>query len=330
MNDNIAVYTVSLILTFIITVLIERKLIPALLSKKMGQKILEIGPRWHKNKEGTPTMGGLGFIFAMTAVVAAAIILRLCGVIDFELLPMLVTYGYALSNGLIGFIDDRAKFSHGRNDGLTPKQKFLLQLAAAALYIAALAVWGGLETALYIPYFDVTLELGIVYYVFALILLTGMVNSVNLTDGIDGLASSVTFVVAVFFSAVGFALANSGLLLLSAVTVGGCLGFLVYNFHPAKVFMGDTGSLFLGGMVCGFAFIIGNPLIVVAAGIIYIAETVSDIIQVSVYKLTKKRVFKMAPIHHHFEMLGWSEVKIVSVFSLVTALFCGIAWFGIK
>ena len=190
-------------------------------------------------------------------------------------------------------------------------------------------LWGGLSTTLVIPYIDFSIDFGIFYYIFAILLITGIVNAVNLTDGIDGLASSVTLAVGAFFAVAAFSLGDAHTAVASAITIGACLGFLVYNFYPARVFMGDTGSLFLGGLVVGMAFMINNPLLIVIVGIVYICEAASVILQVGCYKLTKKRIFKMAPIHHHFEKCGWSELKIVGVFALVTVIAGVIAYFGI-
>ncbi|MBQ6614214.1 MAG: phospho-N-acetylmuramoyl-pentapeptide-transferase, partial [Clostridia bacterium] len=185
-----------------------------------------------------------------------------------------------------------------------------------------------IDTSLAIPFTGIELELGWFYYIFALVFITGIINSVNLTDGIDGLASSVTLVVALFLSLLAFVSYGLELALLGAAMVGATLGFLVYNFYPARVFMGDTGSLFLGGLVAGSAFMIDSPLVIAIASVIYISEALSDIIQVGFYKLTHKRVFKMAPIHHHFEKCGWSEIKIVIVFSLVTLIFSAVGFFA--
>ena len=333
MSDT-SIFILSLSLTFMITVLSLKWLIPVLKSHKMGQKILEIGPRWHKNKEGTPTMGGLSFIFAATvlALIAFAVIGLRDGIR--AVIPGAITMVYALLNGMIGIIDDKAKLRHKKNEGLTAKQKYLLQLVVAGAYLAAMALTDSITTILYIPYFDLSVDLGIAYYLVALLLLTGMVNSVNLTDGIDGLAASVTAVVGAFFAlAAGFGLAGvfgSSVSLLSALTIGGTLGFLVYNFYPARVFMGDTGSLFLGGLVVGMAFLIGNPLLVLILGLVYVMETASVILQVSYFKLTHgKRIFKMAPIHHHFEQCGFTEIGVVVLFVTVTVLGCSAAWFGL-
>ncbi len=311
-------YVIALLATTLLTTLICRKLIPILKSKKMGQKILDIGPRWHKSKEGTPTMGGISFIVAITVVfgatLAAGYFLDCIEKIGFVIL----VYGFALCNRLIGVVDDLAKFSHGQNKGLSAGQKYLLQLIAAGLFLLGGGYFGYIDTVFAIPFTDFSLDLGVMYYILSLILITGTVNAVNLTDGIDGLASSVTMVVCAFFSLAAF-FAGSSLSLLAGCGVGGCLGFLVYNFYPARVFMGDTGSLFLGGLVVGMAYALTNPLLVVPVGIIYMIETASVMLQVGYFKLTHgKRLFKMSPIHHHFEKCGWSEVKIVSVFSLVT------------
>lgn len=334
MFDTI-LFIAALVLTFTLTAAISHKLIPVLKSKKMGQKILEIGPRWHKSKEGTPTMGGIAFIAATVIVAALACIASaVWGDIE-SVLPFLYVLLYGVLNGLIGVIDDSAKLRKKQNEGLTARQKYLLQLVAAAVFLILLSVTGIVDTTLYIPFAGVTWKLGFFYYVIALLLLTGMVNSVNLTDGIDGLASGVTLVVGIFLSAAAFFAAQAAsvapvLSLIGATLIGGTLGFLVYNFYPARVFMGDTGSLYLGGMVVGAAFLLGNPLIVVVCGIVYICETASVMLQVTYFKLTHgKRLFRMAPIHHHFEQCGWSEIKIVSVFTAMTAVACLAAWFGL-
>ena len=217
-------------------------------------------------------------------------------------------------------------------------------MLAAIAYIVLLVQFGGIDTTLHIPFIDKTVEFGIVYYIFAVILIVGVVNSVNLNDGLDGLASSVTLVVAAFFAVVLFTvhspiMENDGIKasvsFVSAALIGAMIGFLIYNHHPAKVFMGDTGSLFLGGMVVGAAFIIDEPMIIIIAGGVYILEALSVMLQVSYFKITKKltgegkRIFKCSPIHHHFEKSGWSEVKVVIVFSLVTVLLCAVAWAGL-
>ena len=316
---------------FVLTVILEKLIIPILQSHKVGQRILEIGPRWHKNKAGTPTMGGICFIMAILAVMAIfSVIVAIKGEAK-SLIPLALCLGLATLNGMIGFFDDYTKLVKKQNEGFSAKQKIVLQSLAAILYLLAMGLTGNINTALHIPFTSVSLELGAFYYVFAFVLIIGFVNSVNLTDGIDGLASSVTLVVGIFFSAVAFALEMKMLLLIGAALIGATAGFLMYNFYPARVFMGDTGSLFLGGLVVGATFVLDEPMIIFLVGIIYLTEAVSDIIQVGVFKLSgrKIRVFKMAPIHHHFEKCGWSEIKIVAIFSLVTLLFCTLAFFGI-
>ncbi len=329
MNYNL-MYILALLGTFGITVGVSRKLIPILKSRKMGQPILEIGPRWHKSKEGTPTMGGLAFIIAAVIVgIAGSVYLALTDGIR-TTLPFMFTLALGVCNGLIGCVDDTAKLKKKQNEGLTAAQKFLLQLIAAGLYLLGMTLVVGIDTTLYIPFLGAELDFGIAYYIVAILLLTGMDNAVNLTDGIDGLCSSVTLVVGLFFTAAGYmnglAEPDGATILLGAVMIGACAGFLVYNFYPARVFMGDTGSLFLGGLVVGGSFMIGNPLIVIVIGLVYVIETASVILQVGYFKLTHgKRLFKMAPIHHHFEKCGWSEIKIVVVASILTAVMAALS-----
>jgi len=318
-----ASYIITLFTVFAATAIILKFLIPKLKSMKMGQKILDIGPRWHKSKEGTPTMGGISFLISISAAMGIYVAYRLaCGDGIFEVLPLIITYLMALSNGLIGIFDDMVKLTKKQNEGLSVSQKSILQILVAAIYLAMMRGFGFITTEMNIPFINVVLDLGIFYYIIAILLIFGIVNSANLTDGIDGLVSCVTVVIMGFFSFCAFKLGDAGLGVFSSAVLGGVLGFLVYNFHPARVFMGDTGSLFLGGAAVGAAFIAGDPLIVVFAGLIYLIEAMSDIIQVIYYKMTKKRIFKMAPIHHHFEKCGWSEIKIVIVFSLITLVTC--------
>ena len=300
-------------------------LLPLLRALKAGQSIRELGPTWHNNKAGTPMMGGLMFIFA------ALIVLLIC-------LPTMQEYtvfyvmGLGFCFGLVGFLDDFCKVKFKRNLGLTSWQKAALQMAVSALYLYLLYKEGSLTCNLYIPFFNVTFIIHpIVYIFFAMFVMVGCVNAVNLTDGVDGLSSSVTLPVMVFFAAAAIAMGKFDLALLPAALVGGLIAYLFYNWHPAKVFMGDTGSLFLGGIVCGLAFALDMPLILILVGIVYIMETLSVILQVGYFKLTHgKRLFKMSPLHHHFEMCGWKEEKICIVFALVSAIMCVAAWFGIS
>ena len=330
--DSIAVTIVAaLVLAFFISAALGKVLIPALRRLKAGQSIKEDGPTWHMAKQGTPTMGGLMFI---AAIVATTVLLNFRSLArgDWTWLVILV---FALVFGLIGFLDDYAKVRKKENTGLTAAQKFLLQLAVAILFIVLLRRLGMLSPNLYIPFFGTEWKLPwVVYMIFAAFVITGTVNAVNITDGVDGLAAGVTMPVAAFFTA-SFAYAficwnrpgSAGLAVLSAAMFGGLGGFLVYNYHPAKVFMGDTGSLFLGGMVCGLAFALDMPLILILVGIIYILETLSDIIQVGYFKATHgKRIFRMAPLHHHLEMGGWSEAKLFFVFTGISLVFCCLAF----
>lgn len=323
-------FIITLVGVFALTVVAARIIIPILKSHKMGQVILDIGPRWHKSKEGTPTMGGICFILAMLIVIAGVAAYTAFAGDTSDLIPLALTLCLAVFNGIVGFVDDYCKLVKKKNEGLKAYQKFILQLIAAVSYIYIMVLTGNINTALHIPFTDLSIELGWLYYVFATIIITGVVNSVNLTDGIDGLASSVVFVIGTFFAVIAFYLNFASLSVASAALIGATLGFLVYNFHPARVFMGDTGSLFLGGMIVGMAFMLDEPLIIIIAGIICIIETASVMLQVGYFKLTHgKRLFKMAPLHHHFEKCGWGEIKIVCIFSLITAIACVAAWFGL-
>ena len=314
-------FIAALVFTFLATVVLARVFIPVLKSIKMGQKILDIGPRWHKGKEGTPTMGGLFFIAAsILPVIAYALWKR-----D---LILVIHYLFVLFNGMIGFVDDYVKFFKKQNAGLSAIQKLVLQFLVTGAYLLALYFADGLSTVISLPFTSATLDLGVFYYIILLVGIVFTVNSTNLTDGIDGLCSSVTAVAMVFLSVLAIKSGNAEAGVLSGTMIGGALGFLVYNFHPAKVFMGDTGSLYMGAVVCAVTMMLDVPIMLFFVGIIYYIESVSVMIQVISYKLTKKRVFKMTPIHHHFEMCSWNEVKIVIVFSIVTAVFAAIGCFG--
>lgn len=321
-------YLIAAVLVFVITVVSLRIMIPILLSKKMGQKILEIGPRWHKNKEGTPTMGGLSFILA--TILSFFVFFALIDIDAKSIVIALNILVYALLNAMIGIIDDFAKLRKAKNEGLTPRMKFSFQSVAAILFLISMKFSVGMKTTLFLPFFDISFEVGFFYYIIAYFVLCGIVNSVNLTDGIDGLASSVVLTVGIFFTVVNFLhLKNPIISFFSAVLVFATLGFLVYNFYPAKVFMGDTGSLFLGALVVSMSFLIDNPLLVIAYGGVFVFEAASDILQVAYFKITKgKRLFKMAPLHHHFERCGLTEIQIVILFTLVNAILCVVSWFG--
>jgi len=300
-------------------------LIPMLRALKAGQSIREEGPTWHNSKAGTPMMGGLMFV-------AAALICLLFNIPAMQDYTVFLSLALSLCFGFVGFLDDFFKLKYKRNLGLTSIQKALLQMAVSAIYLYILYKMGVMSCDLYIPFVNTTVQIHpLVYIFFAMFVMVGCVNAVNLTDGIDGLCGSVTVPVMVFFTVAAIARERMDLALLPASLVGGLIAYLVYNWHPAKVFMGDTGSLFLGGVVCALAFALEMPLILVLVGLVYIVETMSVILQVGYFKLTHgKRLFKMAPIHHHFEMCGWKEVRIVLTFTAVSILMCVLAWFGIS
>ncbi len=320
---------IAAVIGFAITAFSGLFLIPFLRKLKYGQTILEIGPSWHKNKQGTPTMGGLMFILGiiLALVISVVFVLTFDGAnfsdhFDIRLLAGVVM---ALCFGALGFFDDYIKVVKKRNLGLTAKQKMLFQILIAVGYIVTVYLGGHQSTVLFIPFIG-TVDLGFLYYPFAIFAIVGFVNAVNLTDGIDGLAASVTLIAAIGFLTISTILSSLGMSVLSAALAGGCLGFLIFNFHPAKVFMGDTGSMFLGGCVVAIAFGLGQPLLLIFCGLIYLIETGSVMLQVTYFKITHgKRIFKMSPIHHHYEMSGWSEEKIVIVFSLVTLLSSALA-----
>ena len=316
---------ITVVISFALSGVLGYLLLPVLRALKAGQSIREIGPTWHNYKAGTPMMGGLMFIFA-------AILVLLGNLPAMEDYSVFYVLALSLCFGFIGFLDDFTKIKFKRNLGLTSLQKAMLQMAVSALFLYAMYKSGSMSTELYIPFFNVSFALHpIVYIFFAMFVMVGCVNSVNLTDGVDGLSSSVTIPVMVFFTAAAVATEHYDLALLPASLVGGLIAYLFYNWHPAKVFMGDTGSLFLGGAVCALAFALDMPLILILVGFVYICETMSVILQVGYFKLTHgKRLFKMAPIHHHFEMCGWKEEKVVLVFAGISAVMCVLAWFGIK
>lgn len=300
-------------------------LLPVLRALKVGQSVRSIGPTWHNIKAGTPLMGGLMFILAAIICLLA----NIPAMADYSVFYVLAP---GLCFGLVGFLDDFCKVKYKRDLGLTAIQKMLLQMAVAAIYLYVLYRENVMTTDVYIPFFNVTFYLHpLVYIFFAMFVMVGCVNAVNLTDGIDGLSSSVTLPVMLFFAAAAFAMGKTDIALLPAALFGGLIAYLFYNWHPAKVFMGDTGSLFLGGVVCSLAFALDMPLILIFVGFVYIVETLSDIIQVVYFKATHgKRFFKMAPIHHHFEKCGWKEEKIVIVFASVSAVMCLLGWLGIS
>lgn len=326
---------IAAVIAFAVTVVIGKPLIRWLQKQKFGQKILEIGPKWHMNKQYTPTMGG--FMFMIGISVAVGITGLLLGVFSSgaaAISSFFSVWLLAVAYGCVGFVDDWAKIKKKENAGLTPKQKLILQIVVAAVFVSLLHLSGDLPMVegggilLPIPGTSISLTLPwVVYLIFAIFTIVAENNAVNLTDGIDGLAASVTLPVAVFFMALNDKGHNLGATVFAAALVGALCAFLIYNFNPAKVFMGDTGSLFLGGAVAGLAFAAGQPLILLPVGLIYLMETISVVLQVGYFKLSHgKRLFKMAPIHHHFEMCGWGEKKIVFVFAGITVIMCLLSW----
>ncbi|HIY37554.1 MAG TPA: phospho-N-acetylmuramoyl-pentapeptide-transferase [Candidatus Agathobaculum merdigallinarum] len=321
---NIRTALIICAVAFVVTAAIGPAVIRYLRKMKFGQKILEIGPKWHMNKQNIPTMGGFMFIIGIAIAVVAGNLL-----VGGLAVPSLAVLGLAVAYGAVGLVDDYAKIKKKENAGLTPKQKLVLQILVAAVFILVLFLQSDGLPVIWIPFTDIAIPLPWpLYIIFAAFVIVGADNAVNLTDGIDGLAAGVTLPVAIFFVAVGIARQDAGVMIFAAALAGGLAAFLIFNFNPAKVFMGDTGSLFLGGAVAGLAFACDMPLVLLLVGLIYIIETLSVILQVTYFKISGgKRLFKMAPIHHHFEMCGWGEKKIVLVFSGITVLLCLLAYY---
>lgn len=341
------VIAVSVIASFLLTAAIGPSLIRYLRKMNFGQKILSYVPE-HAGKQNTPTMGGFMFIISIT-VVTLLVNLILVGGFGVQSVSVLAL---SLCYGVIGFIDDLTKIKKAENEGLTAGQKFALQLVLALVFLTVLHMGGYLLPSLYIPFFNVSLDIPwLIYVVIAAFIVVGCNNAVNLTDGIDGLAAGVTLPVAVYFVVIGAISGNMPVVVFASALAGALAGFLIFNFNPAKVFMGDTGSLFLGGAVAGLAFACDQPLILVLVGLVYVIETLSDIAQVTYYKATKKpvldengnpvrdakgnikmegkRIFRKAPIHHHFQLCGWGEKKIVLIFAGFTVVMCILAYFGV-
>lgn len=321
----------TIIITAAISLIISGALgfvfIPVLRKLKFGQTILDIGPIWHKkDKQGTPTMGGIMFIIGITVAFAAGLgVGSATGIITFEqtelmnLVHAVSGLIMALLFGFIGFLDDFIKVKKKQNEGLTANQKIILQILVIAAYFTVRILSGDTSTVINIPFLG-TLDLWYFYYIIMGLAILYLVNAVNLTDGVDGLCTSVTFVYSVVFIIITTMLNASGLTVLAAATAGGCLGFLIWNFNPAKVFMGDTGSMFFGGIVVALGIGSNAEVLMVIAAAVYIWEALTVLIQTTYFKLTHgKRLFKMTPIHHSFEIRGWKEVKIVIVFSLIGA-----------
>lgn len=309
--NNEAIY--AILIAFLLNIVISPMIIPYLQRLKLGQYVRDDGPNTHLKKAGTPTMGG---IIILLSILITSIFFAI-GNKELHIV-LFVTLAF----GAIGFMDDYIKVVKKRSLGLNPKQKIIGQFLVAIIFGVFLKYYIQLDTSILLPFSGgKEIDLGWAYYPFLIVGVLGTVNAVNLTDGLDGLASGVTVIVATYFTAVSWGM-QSNVLPISAAAVGSLLGFLLFNTYPAKVFMGDTGSLALGGFVVATAFILKMPLFILIVGFIYVIENLSVIIQVGYYKMTQKRVFKMAPIHHHFELSGWPETKVVTVFCIITAMMC--------
>ena len=317
---------------FVCTVAVTRVILPVLRAKKLGQNISGYVPE-HATKQGKPTMGGICFIIATLAVMLVWIILEVVGVMGAldknKIVALALTLGFGVANAMIGFIDDYAKLVKKQNEGLTDKQKMACQIVATAAYLAAMALTVGVTTSFNIPFTSISLDLSYFAYPIYLLVIVGFVNSTNITDGLDGLASSVGLSVAmgiVLLSAI-FEWRYTGVI--GATLIGATLGFLVFNHYPAKIFMGDTGSLYIGGIIMGCAVAEGELVIFIIMSLLFILEMLSSLWQRVYFKLTHgKRFFKMAPIHHHFQKMGWGELKIVCVFFIASLIFVAIGVFG--
>ncbi|ELC8423654.1 phospho-N-acetylmuramoyl-pentapeptide-transferase [Clostridium perfringens] len=306
----------AIVISFIVASILGPIIIPLLHKLKFGQNIRQEGPKSHLKKAGTPTIGGLIFIFATIITM----FIMVGNPTDEAMIALYSFVGF----GFVGFLDDLLKIIKKKNEGLTSGQKMIL-----LLIVSGFLTWYAYKyigTSINIPFLNGQINFGLFYIPFVMFYFAGVTNAVNLTDGLDGLATSVTVLVTTFLGIISYNLGHISLAIFCVALAGALLAFLRFNAFPARVFMGDTGSLALGGAVAMVALILKIPLILVLIGIIYVIETLSVILQVASFKLTGKRIFKMAPIHHHFEQLGWSETKIVSVFSIITVVFCFIAF----
>ena len=312
----------TLLISFVLTVLLERALIP-ILSKSAKQPIYEGGPVWHLVKNGTPTMGGLAFIIVATTVLSLLSFYLFSAGKSENALTLLLTLLFSLSNAVIGIIDDLTKLKNKKNAGLTPKQKLIFQFLIATLYLLLIVRVSNISTTVTLPIGKI--DFGFTYYPLIIVMLVGFVNCANLTDGIDGLASSVAFAISlslIFLTRNRIPEVSYACLTLTGIT----LAFLIFNFHPAKIFMGDTGSLFLGALIASIGMSMSNPFIIILIGGVYVIEGISVILQVFFFKTTGKRLFKMAPIHHHLEKSGLSEIKICIIAVTATSLFSAVAY----
>ena len=313
---------VSAIISFLITAVSGKFIIEKLRVLKFGQTIYEDGPAWHKAKNGTPTMGGIMFLLGVTvaSVVSVIVFCASAGeLVFYDLVPSVAGLLFAFGNCLIGFIDDYIKVVKKRNLGLTSKQKLIFQFLITAAFLFSLFITNSVSTDIEFPFG--TLKLGFFYYPLMALFIVFVTNAVNLTDGIDGLAATTTSVTAVGYVVIATYLGYTLTANIAAALLGGVCGFLIYNSYPAKVFMGDTGSMFLGGMVVMLAFTVKRPELIILLCAIYIIEALSVVLQVISFKTTGKRIFLMSPIHHHYEKKGLTEKQIVAFFSTVELIF---------
>lgn len=314
------------LLSFLLTAVAGRVLLPLLRRCNAAQPILEIGPAWHLSKKGTPTLGGVFFILG----IGVTLPLGALWVRGETASSLLLLAGFALLSGAIGLLDDIRKLTKRENKGLSAPQKYFLQLLVAALFLLLARMRGIIDTAVYLPFRDAPLSLGVLYYPLALLYLTGLENALNLTDGLDGLLGTTAAVMGVFFLLGGLLAGLPLLVLTGGALIGAMLGFLLFNHHPAKVFMGDTGSLFLGALTAGAGLLVKRPAATLLAGGVFVLEAASVILQVGYFKLTRgKRLFPMAPYHHTLEKRGLTENSVVAVFGLAALAFGAIALWGL-
>ncbi len=330
MKDLICLSAVACASAFLFSIIFGRIILPVLRRRKAGQYI---NPHVsdHQKKAGTPTMGGISFVPAFLLTVAGVVVYWTVANARRALIPVAMIVLYAIGNAAIGFVDDWFKLNKRQNEGLTEAQKMILQVTVTAAFIAMMKITGNLSTAFRIPFTDIVWDLSYFAYPVYLLVLVGFVNATNITDGLDGLASSICATVAAFMTVFAVLSGSHEISLLGAALLGCVLGFLIYNHHPAKIFMGDTGSLFLGAVIMGCAVAAGELLLFVLAGFMFVIEMLTSFIQRLYFKLSHgKRLFRMAPLHHHFERgdRPWSERKIVVVFAAVSLAFCVLAYFG--
>ncbi len=325
-SHGIAAYALIAAIAFAVSMLVTARMIPLLKEKQFGQFIREEGPQAHLSKAGTPTMGGIAFVLGITVAIVVSMFMPGSDTTG-KIAILLSMFAF----GAIGFIDDYNKVAKKQNEGLTPKQKLVLQ----AVFGLALAVFMMVKegTTMLIPFIGKTVDIGLFYIPFVMFIEVAMANAVNLTDGLDGLASSTSAIVACTFAVIGMTVGsgNEAMAVAGQAVFGSLLGFLLYNHYPAKIFMGDTGSMALGGVLSAMAIVGHMEWLLPIAGLIYVIEALSVIIQVTYFKKTGgKRIFRMAPIHHHFELGGWHETKVVRVFCLFTLVCCIIAWLSVR